>query len=413
MTWAARVTALALVSIFAYDIFRAANIAITVDEAFTYLDFVRPPLQDSIKYFDANNHVLHTLACRGVTRLLGVNEFKLRIPALAGAAVYLYFVFRLTRKLFGETWIMLGCALWLAAHPQPLDFQSLARGYGLAMACFLAAITFWSEEKPDWAGLLLGLSVCFNLVFLVPAVATLMVMRKWRATLIAVAVAVPVLWPPLSHARRDNFYFGTASALESAKSIFQVDFQETTNRILFPLFAAGVFLTSLAPKGSVVGRLALVALLSGGALVGAHSLARVAYPLERTGIYWVPIAVLGLFSAVPDRLRTPAAILSLAAVPFFLKACTPGFYEPWRMNAGDRRIVDRIRKESPQPSVVASHALSYTLRFYLGDAPVKRVEDKADGEFWVLLLEHKPIVEERKLSMIYTDPVSGVILARK
>jgi len=413
VTRAARITALALACIFAYDVFRAANIAITVDEAFTYLDFVRTPLADATKYYDANNHVLHTIACRAVTGLLGVSEFKLRIPALIGASVYLYFVFRLTRKLFGETWLMLGCALWLAAHPQPLDFQSLARGYGLALGCLLGAITLWAEEKPAWIGVLLGLSVCFNLVFLVPAVAILIVMRQWRPVWQFLAVTLPILWFPLSNARRDNFYFGTNSILESAQSIFEVDFQQTTNRILFPLFAAGVFLMPLAPKGSVVRKLSLVALLSAAALVGAHYAANVVYPAGRTGIYWVPLAVLGLFSAIPARFRTPAAVASLAAIPFFLAACKPDFYEPWRIDAGDRRIAALIRQASPKPSVVASHGLSYPLRFYLGDEAVKRVEDQADGEFWVLLIEHKALVGEKKLNVFYTDPVSGVTVARK
>lgn len=412
MKWGARLTALALAAIFAYDVYRASHIAITTDEAFTYLDFVRTPLHESMKRYDANHHVLHSLVCKLVTSVAGVNEFKLRIPALAGAALYLYFVFRLCRGLFGASWLMLACSLWLAAHPLPLDFQSLARGYSLALGFLLGAITLWAEEKPKWIGVFLGLSVSCNLVFIVPAVAMLMVMRQRRPVWQFLAVTVPILAMPLSHAARDNFYFGTESLMESVRSIFQVDSQEKVNRVVIPVLAAGVLLTPFAPKGSVVRRLSVVALLSAGALVGAHYVGNVVYPFGRTGIYWVPIAVLGLFAAIPGRLRTPFAILSLAAVPFYFMACTPGFYEEWRMDAGDRRISTMIRQQSATPTVVASHALSYTMRFYLGDGPVKRIEDKGEGQFWVLMMEHRPMIAEKKLDVIYTDPVSGVVLAR-
>jgi hypothetical protein len=46
------------------NIYRAATQSITIDEAYTYLSFVKPTLWEIMTRYDANHHVLHSLLCK-------------------------------------------------------------------------------------------------------------------------------------------------------------------------------------------------------------------------------------------------------------------------------------------------------------------------------------------------------------
>ena len=60
-----------------------------------------PPRYQLIARFDANNHLINLLACRVTTTLLGASELTMRLPSLAGGALYLAVVFLLCRHVFG------------------------------------------------------------------------------------------------------------------------------------------------------------------------------------------------------------------------------------------------------------------------------------------------------------------------
>jgi hypothetical protein len=66
---------------------RAALQSITIDEAVSYLVFVRTP--DLHWYPAANNHLLNTLLERLSTLLFGLHHLSVRAPALLGAGLYI------------------------------------------------------------------------------------------------------------------------------------------------------------------------------------------------------------------------------------------------------------------------------------------------------------------------------------
>jgi hypothetical protein len=53
-----------LIALTGFNGYRAYSQSITIDEAYTYLSFVRPPLHQILTTYDANHHILHSLLCK-------------------------------------------------------------------------------------------------------------------------------------------------------------------------------------------------------------------------------------------------------------------------------------------------------------------------------------------------------------
>ena len=81
--------------LFGSTVYRAVTLSVTVDEAYTYTQFVLPPALAGAGEYDANNHVLHTLLVKLSTRALGASDVTLRLPALAGAALFFTALYRM------------------------------------------------------------------------------------------------------------------------------------------------------------------------------------------------------------------------------------------------------------------------------------------------------------------------------
>ena len=87
--------------------------------------------------------------------LFGNSELAIRLPALFGHLIYLFFSFKLVRFILRDKgignkwWFVLGLLL-LNFNPYLLDFFSLARGYGLAMGLLMMSLYYfvlWIKNK--------------------------------------------------------------------------------------------------------------------------------------------------------------------------------------------------------------------------------------------------------------------------
>src|SRR5262245_56059542 len=88
-----------LVAVSGMNIYRASTQSITIDEARTYLAFVKPPVRQILTTYEANNHVLHSLMCKASIGMFGLSELTLRIPGLIGGILYFGMIFVITRHL--------------------------------------------------------------------------------------------------------------------------------------------------------------------------------------------------------------------------------------------------------------------------------------------------------------------------
>src|SRR5437868_3683646 len=213
-------------------VYRAATQSFVHDEALTYQLFISHPFADMFRVFSANHHFLNTLLMYGCASLFGLSEWSLRIPALAGAALYFAAVYRIARHAFGAGLTFLLAVALLTLHPLILDFLVAARGYGMGLALWLWAFAlllpcFEQPETaaPRGAGIALSLSVVASLVLLIPA-AVLAAIALWRlprklafAAPIAAVALLFVIVSPLHAARPDNFYAGSATIADSLRRL--------------------------------------------------------------------------------------------------------------------------------------------------------------------------------------------------
>ena len=167
-------------SLFAVCVYRAFTQSIVYDEALTWQLYILGPVSNIFRVFHANHHFLNTVLARLSTAVFGVSEWSMRLPALAGAALYFTACYRFARTAFGDGFSMLLAVALATLNPLVLDFMVAARGYGLALALWMWAAALLLDAfsrqafKPLQmvaAGSALALAVTANLVFVLPAAA--------------------------------------------------------------------------------------------------------------------------------------------------------------------------------------------------------------------------------------------------
>ena len=173
-----------LLSAFGVAAYRARVQSIAHDEALTYEWFLDQGVYEALRY-NAANHVLQTLLAKPIVKIFGVSEFTLRVPTLAGAAIYLIAVYLLCRKLFGDGLVLVLTTAMLAWNPQVMDFMAAARGYSLGLAGLTVAMYAFARlagrgkfdpDDKEWrwgcaaASISLALAVAANFTNIVPAI---------------------------------------------------------------------------------------------------------------------------------------------------------------------------------------------------------------------------------------------------
>lgn len=431
-----RIATIALLAIiFAVNVYRAATQSVTHDEAVTYENFVDAPWNIVFNSYDANHHVLHTILCKVFVDLFGVSPFTLRLASVLSGLLYLYVILRICGRLFGTGWYLLLSAAMLSLNPYLLDFQSAARGYGMAVAFFFLALwemLEWLLEPRNWrlirAGIALGLSIGANLVFAPPAagLALMFLISVWsqrrtfepvvtvskkgtkketpnpfpslgqallRFVLPFAGVAGLIVLSPLSNSSGQQFYVGAASLRAGAESIVRDSLQFAPNWLITAL--ALVVLPALIATASVLAWRAFTRwksssmldrsiLLAGGAMlvalvavIAAHALLDVPYPEGRTGIYWIPLMTLaGLTLAkLWERATLFLAVPLAACIALYIAQFRVSYYADWPYDRDDRAMANLIRDRKPgvdrKVLIGGSWQLEPSINFY-------RVSDHLD-----------------------------------
>ena len=122
---------------------RAHIQSVTIDEADTYIYYAHP---DTWWAAGPNNHVLNTLLILLFTRLFGLSNLTLRLPALVGAAIYIASASSLCAVFIRPQLLRFLVFLCLTYNPFVMDYLVAARGYGLALGLLLASVTLFSRQ---------------------------------------------------------------------------------------------------------------------------------------------------------------------------------------------------------------------------------------------------------------------------
>jgi hypothetical protein len=384
---------------------RAYSQAITYDEAYTWLAFVRRPLHEVFTSYTGNNHVLFSLLAWVTTRSFGVSELTLRLPSVVAAAGYLVIARSLAHAVSGPGAPYAVVMAALVLNPFVLDFLVAARGYGLGTTALLFALLHVLRSSEGHAGvtsrtivigLALGVSTAANLSLAFPSAGLAAIYiglatwsrgpdiyngsrTAWRLVTSAISVAAPLLIVPLRHPPPDTFLYGADTFGEASHSLVAASLQydmanrwhatdvavDTIALIFVPLAFATWTIAAIAIW--VRGRRAAPRVLSeevrplviiGGTsamtmcgLAIAHVAWNVPLPLERTGLYWLPLFVLGIAASaralsgttrVGGLTRAMLGVSLAALATAFLVQFTTSHFRTWRFDAGSREIFSRV-----------------------------------------------------------------------
>lgn len=457
--------------LFVVCVYRAFTQAVVFDEALTWELYIAGPVDKIFHTFDANHHFLNTLLMRLVTAILGVSAWTMRIPALAGAALYFTAVYRIARTAFGEGWMFLLAVAALSLNPFVLDFMVAARGYGMALALWMWALAvllqvFSSNDVQPGelvqAGAALALSVTANLVFLLPAAALagmglyffaklpkpeagkkakravakskVSPLLAFLGPMIGITV-VFLLAAPVEDMKLDQFYTGVPSIPESLRSMATVSLGHSG-----PLAGASlgwwrdVVAFGIAPlalaAGLLIGTLRRnwlliiasgTAVFAGLALVLIHLALGRPYPADRTGLYFLPLVILSLLGLMMSREKIAAPVACALTVLFaaqFLTEFNVKKFWVWDYDADTRAMGEYIasHRGSGNVRVGGSWQLSESLGFYLFQngwdwMEINRRPPQAGDDFYTLIPQDLQAVQKLGLKEVFRGPVSGSILA--
>ncbi|HPT27289.1 MAG TPA: hypothetical protein PLZ95_12775 [Bryobacteraceae bacterium] len=430
MRWT-RYSSFLLVAAGVYHLRRAWSSAITTDEAFTANDFASLPWLDLFTRYDANHHILHTILCKLSLSAFGWNELALRAPSLLAGFVWLYLIHCLAKRLFGDSPLHFVLCGWLAFHPALLDWFSLARGYSLALAFMLAAIYELAGPLPRLtrASLWLGLSVASNLVFAVPATALVLgwtaARRAWpRLPDLAVpgaSVALVITIIPLSRSSGSNFYYGSTTLANSLDSLVAIPHFEPLTPLLM-IAAPAVLAAALwfARQDETLRffswSLALCVLAT-----AAMRAVGVPYPLGRTGVHLVALAILCLLQMLSLVRYHWIWAAALAPVLAFLFAVPNGYYPMWRYDSANRAVMERIAASGvAAPKVAAHFTMVSGLEFYRRMpafshiAPLRRTKDASGAQFIVVRTDDDSGPQPPPgAEPVWRDFTSGIVLYKR
>lgn len=382
---------------FAYLCCKAAIVQITHDEVYTVMQLTPQPIWDLITYKSSytNNHILNTLLCKLSCNLFGMNTLSGRLPVLISFIFYFYFCFRLAESVFktDETrwyqWAMLSV---LICNPYLLDFFSLARGYGIAIACMMGAIYHSTQyvcfkiEKSLakgllWASLAVyaqfgllhfwlgfqGILLVYNLL----GVST-NVKKSVFVQILSILLTILLIYKPITAILRDNqiAYYGTKGFLEDTihsilnNSLFsQAYFDSRTFDvfadlliILFVLILVNNLLNikNIKIQTFTTPAFWLFALLSMTAIsviVQFHLLGN-QYVIDRTALFFYPLLAMNFpFAAVflsklkPVAGRSLLIIITIFAIYHTLRSSQFRSYREWYYDNHTFEVLDFMEKE--------------------------------------------------------------------
>lgn len=191
----------------AYLVARAIWVPLTYDEAASLVRYVRGDVGALLDFGVATNHLLNSVLTRLSHAVFGDAPWALRLPNVLAGFAFLALAARLAIEI-RERAIGLAGLVLLAANPYLLDYLSLSRGYGLAIALVTAGLVWlrrWSAVAPtapaapallrralSWTALAVVANFSTLPVFLaVAGIATLRLLWATRAAPLPASTAIP------------------------------------------------------------------------------------------------------------------------------------------------------------------------------------------------------------------------------
>jgi hypothetical protein len=439
-----------LAALVAINVYRAMTQSVTPGEAWNYHRFIAPPWAQALASFDVNNHVLNTLLVRISTTQFHLTELSLRLPSLLAGVLYLWVVFRMSRRWFGDGLPFLAVVGLLSLNPVVVDALSEARGYGMALASWmwaleliLESIESFSVQKLNLAAMCLALSVSATLAFAAPACALLVVLLlwfggaaefrglRWVLPQVFFLTAFVLLAIPLNHAEWKTLGVGATSLRQTINEINTLSFGislkvwDACARVALTLAAVGGAGAAVRcwrrPDAALLALSGACLALTLVILMAAHRWLHTPFPLAGA-IYLIPLTVLPVTAAILKSHNRTAqiAFLSLAAVVLlrYVAEFPFGMYAAGSQLSGGRTLAKTLRIKAGHDNVRIGASLAaepilnyYRLRYHQENwQPIERKPFSGFYNFYVLTPDDAAFLEQRHLHVMYRD--AGLTLAQ-
>lgn len=450
-----------LFALFAVNVYRAATQSITPDEAETYNRLVGPPLREAFSVMTANNQVLNTLLEIISTSYFHLTDLALRLPSVLCGGLYLWAVYRLSRRTFGTGRLLPAAVALLSLNPLVLDYLSAARGYGMALAFWMWALELMLEylesgQLPasrkfnlniNMAAICLGLSVASSLAFIVPAAALAcgfaVLLRTeqdgglahftQQFAIPAFVTAFLVLVIPLNHADF-TLNIGATSLRQTLSSITALSLFHSHASSLPPVPAAGfrigpgLLVTAVVlaaaqilrhrPQGRLESLLVLLAgtmLLTFVTLELAHRVFLVPFPVNGSALYFIPVTTLAGLALVRRVNRKPlelgALIMAVLCIAGYLTQFNVRIYGEWPEFAEARSVVKAIRRDAGLRHIRIGAGAGmepvlnyYRARYRLGNWEAVNLKPLTGAyDYCVLSQQDAGMLDQRHLRLVFRD----------
>lgn len=451
--------------------YRAANIAFTYDECWSFNAFARADWTSTFWNLDpvANNHILHSLLMKISWILFGASEYSLRLPVLISHFFFLIISYKIVRSFFPKYGLWVFFALNL--QPYLLDYYVAARGYGLAITFMFYSIyyllRYWDFQDRKYLlglGFFASLSIWANFTFLLVFTSLLAIgfgtiiykgkweLKHWVSILLFPTIMISMLYKPLQrliekgelfYGGIDGFYSDTVLSLSK-----RILYDLSDNPILLSIFPTIILASCLLSIKVIfqhwknnstdrIHKLSLFSLIFLGPILGSillHYILGKPYLIERTALFILPLAILQLFATIESfegNSRTKGLkmtlVWSLSALFFanFIQSINFTYIVDFKEHADTRKALLNLRKirsvdQQDYFTLGKSKYMNATINYYrfkeqlkfIPGADLKFCNENGPYPYYYLFEEDVECVSGLNLELIEFFPISKTYLFR-
>jgi len=440
--------------------YRALTQSITVDEATTYLNYVREHWANVWANYDPNNHVLYSILAQLSVRAFHASEFSLRLPSVLAGFFFVLGLHRVLAAAIESAVIRWIAFVGISLAPLMLDFAIAARGYGLGLALLIWAIYFSMSGRDLAAGILAGLSMAatFNLAFSAIGLIAFPLIRDKgnlaeraiRSLVVLVsgsAVFLAICFPILQQVKTAQLYVGEPSIRAALYNLVFLTIRAVPGHpglfgtgpgarviqyVFLPALTIFIAVVTIRSRRSLLP--AFTFLLALAAIVASHFLVGLNYPVDRLGLHLFVLLGLAWAIAVANVsnrwIQAVNGVLAALLIVQFLSQFHTRYFTLWEFDSATKQVALRLRDETrgaapDSVSVSASWFHTPALEFYRRVwriAPLKPIERHEhtllDGfDYYALNLKEDDDLKATgipaDLTPIFSDEFSGAILAKR
>lgn len=445
--------------VFVYINIRAAVLAFTYDECWTYLGYATEDFWKVVtnEFAAANNHVLHSLAMGFIYDLFGQHEYALRLPVLLSFIVFAFFSYKISKKLSNEMW-------WLPFtmviyQPYILDYFVAARGYALAMACMFGALYFTykfvekSSLKWVWISLLFSALAAYSnftylLFFIANSIGLLAVgfdREKFQKVVLAVATSgallTAVVYRPISAliAAKELYYGGHEGFFNDTLSTLAKSFVYSADEVNFLTwtFAVIIALAGMLALQKLVWKeklnmgfwltFVLITIEIGSIL--QHHLLGSPYLVDRTALFFIPLLLFSLSWLIFQLkkgvvLNVTASLCVLLTVVNLFASANLTYLLDFKEYADTEKAMLMIADDSAVPkgafTIGKSIYMNAPINFYRVKHGLERIhqsglefcDESEDTKYYYLFEKDIACIEDKEVKLMHYFPVSRTYLYR-